>query len=314
MLLGLKRAGSRVALVVFGIGAALLVLEAALQLSAMFVGGTFRDQSWATEKWRVLCLGDSNTYGVYVDRLQAYPKVFEALWNAEPGNAPIEVLNLGYPGTNSSKLVKDMRRMLWAFRPDMVVVMIGRNDFWTLPETAADSPNVLDRLAAALWRVSRAYRLLYMAWKAVEAPTLEVSPDSSERFKWGHGTARYGSYRFELGWRRAPEGGIPSSQLVGNLESNLMMLAKQARDFGAQILFLTYPADSAMYGVANVIIRDAARKASLPLVDLAAGFKAVCHDDKCPEILPDQHPSASGHERAARILVQQLMPSPGMPR
>ncbi|MFI5394425.1 MAG: SGNH/GDSL hydrolase family protein [Candidatus Binatia bacterium] len=313
MSLGLKSAGNRVALVVFGIGAALLVVEAALQLGAMFVGGTFRDRSWATEKRRVLCLGDSNTYGVYVDRLQAYPKVFEALWNAEPGKAPIEVLNLGYPGTNSSKLVKDMRRMLWAFRPDMVVVMIGVNDFWTVPETAADSPNVLDRVAAALWRVSRAYRLLYIARKAVETPTLEVSPDSWDRSE--HGTARYGSYRFELGWRPVREGGgYPRSQLVRNLESNLMMLAKQARDFGAQIIFLTYPADSSMYGIANFVIRDAARKASVPLVDLAAGFKAVCGDNTCPELLPDQHPSASGHERAARILVQQLMPSPGMPR
>ena len=47
-------------------------------------------------------MGDSNTYGLYLDKKDAYPKQLETIWNATHKNNPIEVINLGYPGSNSS--------------------------------------------------------------------------------------------------------------------------------------------------------------------------------------------------------------------
>lgn len=310
---------SRMVLVLFGVCASLMVMEGALRVGALFAGRNVAEHPAWMGKWRVLCLGDSNTYGLYVEPSQAYPKVFERVWNATPGNASVEVLNLGFPGTNSSKLVKDFRRMLWTFRPDVVTVMIGNNDLWTIPETAAESSNVIDRFAAALWRMSRAYRFLYMVRRALQIRQLTVTQDSLQGFQHGHGTARYGNDEFELGWTQVPEGGIPGRQPDVELTKNLRSLAGQAADFGAQLVLLTYPADSFFYMWANHVTRDAAKVTGAPLIDVAAVLKAACPvpagasvfkgpGADCPELFPDQHPTVIGHEKVGQILVQQLPP------
>src|SRR5215470_8498280 len=197
---------SRVILVMFGLCLALVILEATLQIGAVFVGRQLAQQSSWLGQWRMLCLGDSNTYGLWVEHSQAYPTVFEKLWNANPANATrqVQVFNLGYPGTNSSKVLKDFRRMLWTFRPDVVTVMIGGNDPWTVPETASESPDRIDRLAAELWRVSRVYRLLYMVRRAVQIHRLDVTAEPRPGQPQGHATARYGAQIFDLGSSKMP--------------------------------------------------------------------------------------------------------------
>ncbi len=303
---------TRLGLVLLGIVLGLVALEATLQILAAAIGASPRDPlPWVHDKWRVLSLGDSNTYGLSVEKAQAYPKVFESLWNAQPGNAPIEVLNLGFPGTNSSKLVKEFHRILWTFRPDMVTVMIGANDLWTVPETAADSPSVIDRAAAALWKVSRVYRLLYMAERAIQRPELEITlapaPESIQR---DHATVRYGHSEFELGWVPRSDTGLPSWHPYRDLQHNLLTLANEARGFHVQMIFLTYPAETTLYGLANQMIRRAAKAAAVPLIDLGAAFRPACPDGHCAELLPDQHPSALGHERAARLILGQFTIGP----
>jgi len=308
----LKTILSRLCLVLFGLCAALVVVEVALQIAAAFMGAAPRDPlPWlASDKWRILSLGDSNTYGLYVEKSQAYPQVFETLWNAQPSRKPVEVLNLGFPGTNSSKVVKDFQRMLWTFRPDMVTIMLGGNDFWTLPETAAESPNVIDRLAAALWKRSRAYRLLFMIKRAIQNPSLKVTAVPSESIERGHGTASYGHEAFDLGWVHLPETGTPNWHPDVDLERNLVTLATAARNFGATVVFLTYPADTGLYRLANTIIRRAGSTAGVAVIDLAEAFKGSCPGGQCAELFPDQHPSVAGHRKAAQIMIQHLSRSP----
>jgi lysophospholipase L1-like esterase len=312
---------NRLLLVLFGLCLALLVIEAALRVGATLVDRVpIASSSWLA-KWRLLSLGDSNTYGIYVDKSQAYPKVFEDMWNqtvrAKPGS--VEVLNLGFPSTNSSQLVKNFHRMLWTFRPDLVTVMVGANDRWTVPESAAESPNRLDQLAAALWKHSRAYRFLYMLRQAFDNRRLDVTPDPSSDIEHGRGTARYGEEAFELGWTKMPPGGIRGLEPAIELRKNLQTLAAQAAELGAKVVLLTYPAESGFYGWANAVMRETAKGTGIPLIDVAAVFKPACPlqadagtlagpSAQCAELFPDQHPTVLGHQAVARTLLQQLPP------
>jgi hypothetical protein len=320
MLAAFRALLSRILLVLLGVWLSLLVIEVVLRVGALFIAPSVVEASPWLGKWRMLCLGDSNTYGLYVDKSQAYPQVFERLWNANPGTDSVEVLNLGFPSTNSSQLAKNIRRMLWTFRPDVVTVMIGANDRWTVPETAAASPNRLDRLAAALWKVSRAYRFLYMVRQAFQNRRLDVSADPSSGIEQGHGTARYGKDAFELGWTKMPPGGMRGLQPAVELERNLRNLAAQAAEFGARLVLLTYPADSGFYGWANDVTRNTAKAAAIPLIDVAAALKPACPvvpgsgllagpNGQCAELFPDQHPTVLGHEEVAQILTQRLLPA-----
>src|SRR6185295_14844726 len=97
---------------------------------------------------------------------EAYPKVFERLWNQANDLPPIEVMNLGFPGTNSSAARNIFRQALAQVHPDAVTVMVGGNDWWTVSRQL----QTLDwrgELAVWLWTHSRVYRLLYMVRRSM---------------------------------------------------------------------------------------------------------------------------------------------------
>ncbi len=54
----------RILLVFLGVCASLVVIEAALRMGALFVGTELMEQPVWMGRWRMLCLGDSNTYGI----------------------------------------------------------------------------------------------------------------------------------------------------------------------------------------------------------------------------------------------------------
>src|SRR5262249_54867562 len=99
------------ALVVLGFAVALVVAEGLLQAAAWYVRATGRSPQAIrlTGSERVVCVGDSNTYGLYLQRDQGDPAELQKQWNAHPDLPPIEVVNLGVPGTNSFQAARQLR-------------------------------------------------------------------------------------------------------------------------------------------------------------------------------------------------------------
>src|SRR5690242_17306033 len=89
----------RLSLLAFGLVVGVLALEGLLQVGAVYVRATRAHPSIGapTGGRRVVALGDSNTYGLYLAHDQAYPQQLEHLWN-ESHRQHVEVLNMGYPG------------------------------------------------------------------------------------------------------------------------------------------------------------------------------------------------------------------------
>jgi lysophospholipase L1-like esterase len=125
---------TRLGLIGTGVLLSLILSEGLLQTGAWIVRlRTAPEPIWTGTNRHVLCLGDSNTYGLFLERSEAYPAVLQQLWNERPSLGTAEILNLGVPGTNSSKLRSLIDRILWALAPDTVLIMIGANDAWTMP-------------------------------------------------------------------------------------------------------------------------------------------------------------------------------------
>ena len=294
----------RLALIPLGVVLALGALEAGLQIGALALqlSGQHLPATWLTGRRRILCVGDSNTYGLYLgNRAQAYPQQFARLWNA--GGAPgIEVLNLGYPGTNSSRLRHDMPRMLETFRPDVVIVMVGSNDYWTAPVAADEPADLPGRFVQFFTRHSRVYQLGYMLRRALDGRRLEVIYPVKEHGG-SAGVARYGGAEFAMGW--SEDHGQRDNE--AELEADLRGLADLVRAFGAEPVFMTYPSRMSNYGGASRAIRAAAADSATRLVDLAAVFESVCPTEPCPNWLyPDHHPTAAGYAVIAQTLVREL--------
>ena len=95
------RTAARGGALLLGIVLSLVLVEILLDLGAAFNSwrGDRRFAGSTGGQHRVLCVGDSNTYGLYVGAADAYPGRLQALLGDS-----VAVVNLGYPGNNSSSL------------------------------------------------------------------------------------------------------------------------------------------------------------------------------------------------------------------
>jgi lysophospholipase L1-like esterase len=252
---------------------------------------------------RVLCLGDSNTYGLAVRREESYPNRLEKLWEEQQDGSRIDVINLGFPGTNSSQVLRDFDRNIDLLHPDVVVVSIGSNDFWTMPVPTSATPQPL---LARMRRWSRLYKLLYMATRNgnAEAEIVITDPDLHH----GRGKMEYEGEVFELGHDRADWDPETGRRLV----RNLLQLVVRANKRGVRLVLLNYASQTGFYPAASRKIESVAARTGTPFVDVNVEFRTVCPKEPCPEwIFPKghlafAHPTARGYELVAKTVLAEL--------
>jgi len=76
--------------------------------------------------FRILCLGDSSTFGMNVEAEEAYPQILNRLLNElHPGR--FQVLNLGVLGYSSRQGLELIRQEALSFQPDLVIFAYGTN-------------------------------------------------------------------------------------------------------------------------------------------------------------------------------------------
>ena len=124
---------------VVGLAVAFTALEGGLRVAAFLLArssGHSETAADATEgSFRILCIGDSNTYGTGVERIETYPAQLQQFLNAAPGAPRFQVTNLGVPGSNSAQVRHRLPQYLDLYDPDLVIVLIGVNDYWNPEET-----------------------------------------------------------------------------------------------------------------------------------------------------------------------------------
>jgi lysophospholipase L1-like esterase len=282
---------------------ALVLLELLLQLGSLLVKDQARQvqAQWLTGHTRILALGDSNTYGFYLAAAEAWPAQLEQAWNAANPTHLIEVLNLGYPGTNSFRVRDNLPGLLDKLSPDVVLIMVGFNDFWTPVESLAteQQPGVLTWIR----NNTRLYRL-YAIWSrsrvtqqdlrfgASRDPAAPIDVKNIEQH-----LVHLDDQSFYLGTLQG-EPARDRRKLADNLEE--MISVVRAR--GIDVYLLTYPSNWGFYPGANKWLKLVAEKQKVPLVDITPLFVARCADGatSCPELLfYDGHATAKGNKLVA---------------
>lgn len=81
---------------------------------------------------RVLCLGDSWTFGTGAEPGYSYPAQLQILLDKENLHK-YRVYNLGIPGCYSGKLLKYLPMFLKKYEPNIVVILMGTNDVNNYP-------------------------------------------------------------------------------------------------------------------------------------------------------------------------------------
>jgi lysophospholipase L1-like esterase len=92
----------------------------------------FRDVEFTREKdpsvFRIVCLGDSWTFGANVDQQDAYPQRLSALLKQEFPDADFEVLNLGVFAYTSHQGLLLLRKEIERLQPDILLIGFAMND------------------------------------------------------------------------------------------------------------------------------------------------------------------------------------------
>lgn len=70
---------------------------------------------------RIICLGDSTTYGNWVNHEESYPYLLEQLLKKEYPEKNIKVLNAGLPGASSQQIKRFFQLYLARYKPDIVI-------------------------------------------------------------------------------------------------------------------------------------------------------------------------------------------------
>lgn len=90
---------------------------------------------------RVICLGESTTFGSSVDN--NYPSYLRHILEASGrGYQGYEVINAGVPGWVSDQLALRAEHELAAYKPDAVILYVGWNDFQSYDPTASHPPTI----------------------------------------------------------------------------------------------------------------------------------------------------------------------------
>ncbi len=105
----------------------------------------FRDVEFQRKKppsvFRIICLGDSWTFGANVGQDQAYPQQLSRLLQYEFPEADFEVLNLGVLGYSSFQGMDLLKLTAFDLDPDFIVIAFAMNDSSMAGYRDKDMPN-----------------------------------------------------------------------------------------------------------------------------------------------------------------------------
>jgi lysophospholipase L1-like esterase len=228
--------------------------------------------------YRIIAIGDSNTFGWDVDQGANWPTQLQGLFTAStPGT---EVINAGVWGYTSYQGLQRFKEML-AFHPDMVLVSFGGND--AHPVTVPDAEYV--RQHDRIEQISRATRKLRVAQLAI------------------------------AGWDRAQmmtSGGTLVPRVsVDDYKAHLREIVREGNAGHVRVVLLTRPyvgesTDPASWKTFAPAYREATidvgREAGVPVIDVYAAFKDH------PDLFDDEaHFGVEGHRMAAELLHAEIL-------
>jgi lysophospholipase L1-like esterase len=298
------RATSRIAFVVAGVLLGLALAEGTLQGLRRALGAGFAPDARATAhpgKVALLCVGDSHTYGLGVQReLQSFPVRLEVLLNGGRRDGPFVVENAGTPGNNTALVRWQARRALARGHWDAVFALAGFNDEWNLTEPPAGDaaePEAKFLLPQLLRWIAFCLRPPPSAVDVVDSDGRGIvirGPDGSVQPVNGDPASRPGLHS--------------GADLAREVEAGLIALVRDCRRDGVAVVLQTYATRmNDPFQMASAGARVAAQKEHVPLVDQAAWFDEH-GKGLAPDVLfqRDGHPNGTGYDLMARAIVAKL--------
>jgi len=258
----------------------------------------YREREFSAEKnpdlTRIICVGNSCTFGWKVNLEETYPKILEKLLNLNLPQPKFEVINAGMTGYSTFQGVRFLKREILGFHPDIIIFSYGWNDMCPSEREDKDQkfpPQWILNLDDFLSR-SRFYSFLKFEIMSL-LKKLRQSQDDKKIV-----------YRVS----------------IKDYQENLKELAKIAQDSGIKVFFLSLPIASARVFLGpgktskphiankyyNKTLRETTSEMGVPLIDVALLFedRGDLYDNGREEYI---HYNAKGHQVIADAIYQYFL-------
>lgn len=260
------------------------------------------------DKYRIVCLGDSITYGEDLPYAQTYPAVLAYLLRQKYANLDVVVINSGVRGhTSVQGLARLKRDVLW-YKPHVVLIAFGLNDgrlgYWPLDpireRQMRGEPGWKGRVAALLQRShlwltlrARTRRLLRRLGWHEQLPEVRMEGAPQPR------VSRKG---FAIAQERLVEG----IKKNGCTALFLMTTTPVTETFDAHLGPARHQRQLSIYDEYNHIIRETAAKHGVYLLDLRTIFSNYSAEQSALLAEDGVHLTAGGERLVAQSVLQAL--------
>ena len=154
----ITKTGTKITLVLFGLGLFLVILEIGLRLGGFILISVqeHRNNLSLRQKgaYRIMCIGESTTQ-------DQYPVFLEEFLNQSGVGIKFSVIDKGLSGDTTSTILAQLPASLDKYRPDMVVAMMGINDQGQHLPYAEN----INSKPAPFFRSLRTYKLARLLWR-----------------------------------------------------------------------------------------------------------------------------------------------------
>ncbi len=174
----------RMTIFLLGIFISLVVLEISLRVVGSIYAG-LSESDYGEKKnsaETILCVGDSFTFGIGATREQSYPAQLQKMLDEADPKQQINVVNRGWPGQNSARLLIRLKEYLQEFKPKVVAVLIGTNNkanFFGYREYLEEVNNKQNRLFLRLHNMLDTIRLYKFVRFVFEKKDIQKSKNRS---------------------------------------------------------------------------------------------------------------------------------------
>jgi lysophospholipase L1-like esterase len=289
---------------------------------------------------KIMCIGDSHTWGYGAQNAESYPARLEVLLNNSQLGKRFRVINLGVGGMNSALIAEQLEEKYFIYHPDMVIVNGGSNNMWNIAgieslyysDVKLPVAHRIKEKMLAYWRRSKLYAFAKLAYinlkyrrtkrNFLEKADLQYHKDEKGNFQ-GYVTRTFGQIKEEI---RYKNGGIfslwGSFHKDGSFSEDYRKNYRQyvEKSFERMFNFLsrehipliveTYLCNDkwgSSYSVTNEALVEFAKHYNVPIVrnDIYLEVNRLARNDF---LMFDGHPNARGYNIMAENTLNVLLP------
>lgn len=244
------------------------------------------------DSYRILCLGDSTTFCVYVNNDETYPS--QLLKRLKTDHSQVEVINAGAPAWSIADELRFLKDRALAVKPDCIIHMFCDND----PGGIVDAEGLKGEYAHQLRRLSEGLSLADML--RFHTAIGEMETRLHIFFKQMRGKKRHATF---------DPAAISKDQwqLYEEVYKELVAVCQREK---IQLITVCFPQIIELEDKAEraeTVVGRIAKRHKVPFIEIAPTFRAKEKDNKSFYNLPiDNHANAQGNALIASIIAEAM--------